>query len=280
MKRMIVWALAFLAWISAALAGMVTCPDCKKEVSDRALLCPHCGCPGDIIRAAAKAAPPGSDLPPISRSLLHVITERGTGVGVCVESAEGVRVATSQDLLAGARSITLGLAAVGAPVAWSAIELADDRNLARLVIAPTSAHAMAISAGPVPTNGPAGPFRLVLSSTGKACVLMPAEEKPGAGVPLGTPYFDPATNAIALLADRTPTGAVSLVGVPKWIAVEPAVYRKQSGLLREFVEFGAGSTAASASLREELDKTKWPTTYLRARADAAIQRLKKAGRAP
>jgi len=46
----------FLAIAGAASAGnLIECPDCDEMVSYRALLCPHCGCPGDAIKEAAAA---------------------------------------------------------------------------------------------------------------------------------------------------------------------------------------------------------------------------------
>ncbi len=29
---------------------LITCPECGKQVSDKAEFCPHCGCPGDLLR--------------------------------------------------------------------------------------------------------------------------------------------------------------------------------------------------------------------------------------
>ena len=29
---------------------LTTCPECGKQVSDQAEFCPHCGCPGDLLR--------------------------------------------------------------------------------------------------------------------------------------------------------------------------------------------------------------------------------------
>ena len=28
---------------------MITCPECGKQISDKAAACPHCGCPRDVI---------------------------------------------------------------------------------------------------------------------------------------------------------------------------------------------------------------------------------------
>lgn len=30
---------------------LTTCKDCKKQISDQARTCPHCGCPTDIQKA-------------------------------------------------------------------------------------------------------------------------------------------------------------------------------------------------------------------------------------
>ena len=37
--------------------GLIPCPDCGRDVSRRALMCPNCGLKGEVIAEAAKAIP-------------------------------------------------------------------------------------------------------------------------------------------------------------------------------------------------------------------------------
>lgn len=30
--------------------ALIKCPECGREISDNATVCPHCGCPSDIIK--------------------------------------------------------------------------------------------------------------------------------------------------------------------------------------------------------------------------------------
>ena len=50
------------AYVLSALAPLgavqlIPCPDCGRDVSRRALMCPNCGLKGEVIAEAAKAIP-------------------------------------------------------------------------------------------------------------------------------------------------------------------------------------------------------------------------------
>ena len=133
---------------ATAFAVLVKCPDCDRQVSDHALMCPNCGCAGDYIRELLKTNVTETAEPPaFFRSLVVVTSDKAAGVGVCVRDATGSYVVTSQDLLAGAESLSLALAVGGEPLPYTSIELADDRNLARLPIAGTNAQPLATGCG-------------------------------------------------------------------------------------------------------------------------------------
>ncbi len=44
--------------------AMIKCPECTKEISDKAAACPHCGCPASAFHAVAEPPPPPP--PPIT----------------------------------------------------------------------------------------------------------------------------------------------------------------------------------------------------------------------
>lgn len=38
--------------------ALIKCPECSKEISDRATSCPHCGCPLDITSTTTQNVAP------------------------------------------------------------------------------------------------------------------------------------------------------------------------------------------------------------------------------
>lgn len=55
MKRFLLMTLLVMASVVYGVDGLLMpCPDCAKMVSKRALMCPHCGCDGKVIKAAVK----------------------------------------------------------------------------------------------------------------------------------------------------------------------------------------------------------------------------------
>ncbi len=50
-----VLSLCFLTALSLRAVALVACPDCEGQVSSRAMMCPHCGCPGEAIAEYVKA---------------------------------------------------------------------------------------------------------------------------------------------------------------------------------------------------------------------------------
>ena len=59
-QNMIVCAL-FAVFVSLLARGesLMPCPDCGREVSKRALMCPNCGCKGEVIAVEFKLAKGG-----------------------------------------------------------------------------------------------------------------------------------------------------------------------------------------------------------------------------
>lgn len=65
MKRTIVLLVLYTAFASnAGILNTISCPDCGKNVSTRAALCPQCGCGAAAIAQAARVAENAALLPP------------------------------------------------------------------------------------------------------------------------------------------------------------------------------------------------------------------------
>ena len=61
---------------AVAVAGLVACPDCGREVSARAVWCPGCGCPGEAIAEAARAKAE-AEAPKPPAAVLEGVSDRG-----------------------------------------------------------------------------------------------------------------------------------------------------------------------------------------------------------
>ncbi len=252
--------IAFLC--SAAFAGLIPCPDCGAPVSDRAVMCPGCGCPGDAILAAAHSNKMANvELPAFFHSLIRVTSDQGDGVGVCVQSSGRLYVLTSQELLAGAQTLTLAKMLDGQSIPYTSIELANDRNLARLAVNATNLSPLAIAAA---SNAD---LALVHVATNNTVGLIQTGAVNGR-LPAGTPLLDAATNVVMLIADDS-KHAENVASVPEWVPVQPLAYRTQTILLQQ-----AGKrTGDRAAVLKKLHDTKWLTPYLAKKAETLIMDL-------
>ena len=63
---------------------LTPCPDCTGAVSKRAVMCPHCGCPGDVIVAAVQKAKLAAE----PKSIVRVVADKAKGSGVAVKDGD------------------------------------------------------------------------------------------------------------------------------------------------------------------------------------------------
>ena len=71
------FSICFAGLFPALAANLIPCPDCEQQVSERAIFCPHCGCPPEAIAEAAKALREEVKPIPPAETLLG-ISNRGT----------------------------------------------------------------------------------------------------------------------------------------------------------------------------------------------------------
>ena len=116
---------------SVVAEPLMPCPDCGREVSRRALMCPGCGLKGEVIAKVAATLP----MPRIG----DVLDVDCGGKSVCALPVEmdGRRFAVLPlDPVLGASHLKLSFG--GRPVEWTIPELAVDAPVVRLQVAATN----------------------------------------------------------------------------------------------------------------------------------------------
>jgi len=246
---------------SATFAGLISCPDCGAQVSDRAVMCPACGCPGEAILVAVQSKQMNRvELPFFCHSLVRVTSDQNVGVGVCIEDSERLYVLTAQNLLAGAQSLVLEKILDSQPIAYTSIELASDRNLVRLAVNATNLQPLAIA------EASNADLALVYVATNQSVLIVQTGAVSGS-LPIGSPLLDAATNLVMVVESPEGKHAEIVATVPVWVSVKPMAYRIQSTLLQ------VAAKQADPEIQKQLQETEWLTPYLAQQAEMLVKEL-------
>jgi len=233
-------------------------------------MCPHCGCPGEAIHSVVESNRTANvELPSFCHSLVLVTSDQGTGVGVCIRNSAQLYVLTSQNLLAGAQSLTLAKMLDGHAIPYTSIELASDRNLVRLAVNATNLQAISIA------DSNRADLALTYVASNKTVALMQTGAVKGP-LPAGTPLLDAATNLVMVLGSADAKHAANVASVPTWVRVQPLSYRTQTSLL---IRAGKRNGDGPAVLKQ-LQETKWLTPYLAQQAETLAKELQQQRSAP
>lgn len=130
------WQTLALSWLWAGALGaaaLLPCPDCGRQVSPRALMCPQCGCRGDVIEQAAKELAVQASL---TGSVLKVDFGCRSGMALPVKMNGGRYAVFALDEALGGDGFQLfdGSRRVG----WQMPEVAENAPLVRLRIQDTN----------------------------------------------------------------------------------------------------------------------------------------------
>lgn len=233
-------------WVRAAAAEpskLFPCPDCGKEVSRRAVMCPNCGCPGIAIQEAVLAAEEAAR----PKHLTSVATEVRKGQAVAVQKDDQRYLLMDPFLLAGGSTLNITLFGTNEVIAYGEPELARDEPLLRFkVMGQPRLSYLALRAAKQ-SDGPA--------------TFLNAEDQltsPSQGIV----WLDGAGALAAIRAD----GQLRSINADSiWLPVKPAELRLQIDLLaRGKVLSDQGKLPED--LWAELKSTKWLTPCLEKRA--------------
>ncbi len=255
--------------------NLLNCPDCGREISERAVMCPYCGCPGYAIAEAAKqkhAAERARKPHPV----IKIKTDNASGFAVPVKDNGKTFLLLNYDLLDGLTSLSFSLLTTNTSVKYLTIEPADNFPLARLAT-PAATNILFVSLpGNISTQSM--PTAWLTTDAENNCLYTGKIEIAGNQL-LNVPEnikliaaIDSSTNLIGLVTEQN--NNLILQRIPKdinWIQIKPMEYRRQTQLLMKAEK----SNKLSKELKKELENTKWLTTTLQKRCNLMINSQKR-----
>jgi len=135
------WTMAFVAVVPCLVwaEGMplMPCPDCGREVSKRALMCPNCGLKGEIIAAEAERLAKAEEPPPPDDAILADFGDRKERA-VPVMFGEKPYAVLPLEKLVGLKTMTLSFVSTNTPISYASIEVASAVPLVRFGITETN----------------------------------------------------------------------------------------------------------------------------------------------
>ena len=132
-KTIIVALVPLLAWGGT----LMPCPDCGREVSKRALMCPNCGCKGEVIAEEAARLAKAEEPPPPDDAILADFGDRKERA-TPVMFGEKPYAVLPLEKLAGLKTMTFSFVSTNAPINYVSIEVANALPLVRFGISETN----------------------------------------------------------------------------------------------------------------------------------------------
>lgn len=188
-------------------SNLVACPDCEEQVSKRAVMCPNCGCPGEVI-ATYVAELEEAKKP---KSVVQVEAPAGGGIGIAMKSGNHNYIVTTLAACGSAESLSLKTRQ-GESLAYYGVEVAKDMPLVRFAVKGESVVYL-----PVSDSGDSTQF---LDATGKK-----ADVADNAAAKL-----DPQGRVAAIHSGQT---SYLVSESTKWHSIQPAKFRSQMSRLAD-----------------------------------------------
>ena len=132
-KTIIVTLVPLLAWGGT----LMPCPDCGREVSKRALMCPNCGCKGEVIAEEAARLAKAEEPPPPDDAILADFGDRKERATPVMFGEKPYAVLPLEKLV-GLKTMTFSFVSTNAPINYASIEVASMMPLVRFGISETN----------------------------------------------------------------------------------------------------------------------------------------------
>ena len=124
-----------LVWAEGT--SLMPCPDCGREVSKRALMCPNCGLKGEIIAAEAARLAKAEEPPPPDDAILADFGDHKERA-VPVMFGEKLYAVMPLEKLVGLKTMTFFFVSTNTPINYASIEVASAMPLVRFGITETN----------------------------------------------------------------------------------------------------------------------------------------------
>ena len=131
----LVKAVIFFVLVPLLVRGeaLMPCPDCGREVSKRALMCPNCGLKGEGIAAEAARLAKAEEPPPPDDAILADFGDRKERAMPVMFGDKPYAVMPLEKLV-GLKTMTLSFDSTNAPISYASIEVASEWPLVRFGI--------------------------------------------------------------------------------------------------------------------------------------------------
>ena len=127
----------FLVILQSSAASLIPCPDCGSDVSRRALMCPNCGCKGEVIAEEAARLEKAKEPPPPDDAILADFGSRKERATPVMFGEKPYAVLPLEKLV-GLEAMTFSFVSTNAPIEYTSIEVADTMPLVRFGISETN----------------------------------------------------------------------------------------------------------------------------------------------
>jgi len=245
----------------ATAANLTPCPDCEQQVSPRAVLCPHCGCPGQAIKdAVAEREAATRPLPvyPVASF------KAGSAEGVAVGYTDGIDNYLLLDAypLMGAASLEIMPLTTDAPIAYHTMQVAAQTPLVRFRTPAT--NLTFLSRARLRTGRVEAPGWLLADgsvASGASTIDMPLN---------GVALVDGQTNLISVVGRGPDENPMHIPFRTTWIDIAPGRFRKQTASLLAAYQ-AAVQKKLTPEIIGQLKNTKWATPFFERTAEEIIK---------
>jgi hypothetical protein len=264
MRRAVLQFIFAICVVAYSYAGaLINCPDCGSQVSERAVMCPQCGCPASGIIEAVELKHAAEKLR-APHPVVRVQTDSAKGYAVVVADAtDKSYLLFDASLLDAATSLSVTLLSTNIQVKYQNLQLAQNEPLARFVTKSTNVISLVSGSEKISEDNYMWLIPDILNEciyTGKVEIADDYEVM-NDNIDL-IAAVDAYTNLIGVIYSNGETKSIAmLTNELEWITVSPLIYRNQTYLLVK-AEAMAKEGEMPDGLIKELKNTEWVTTVL------------------
>lgn len=252
--------------------NLFPCPDCEKDVSPYAVMCPNCGCPGARIEAAVakvKTDEVKEKLKPIP--LFQIDTGLNSGYGVGLSVGANKYLVMDARILWNASSLTITPLTTNSLITYSKLQLSLNSPLARFSTDDTNITYLTASQAVSSEKE----LKWILPDDGVDgyCKFITVEPDADTFQLRLVAVVDMRTNLVGVVYKTEEKYLYAMPIEKGWINTTPSIFRKQTSLLLR-AEQEIKDDKLTAETRKNLSNTKWLTSSLKTEANKILKQNK------